>query len=253
MNAKTTLAASAMLALGSLSAQGADSPAAIKNVVLVHGGFVDGSGWRGVYNILKKDGYNVIIVQNPTTSLVDDVKATHNVLASLDGPAVLVGHSYGGVVISEAGNDPKVKALVYITAFAADAGESVASILSNPQEGETAPPFLPPQNGFLLLDRAKFPAAFAGDLKLLEAEFMADSQVPWGMNTPGDKVTNPAWKTHKTYYLVSTDDHMIPPRVQRMMATRAKATIVESPGSHAVYVSHPKVVADLIERAAKGS
>jgi len=253
MNTKTTLAASAMLAFGSLSAQGADSPAAIKNVVLVHGGFVDGSGWRGVYNILKRDGFNVIIVQNPTTSLADDVKATHNVLATLDGPAVLVGHSYGGVVISEAGNDPKVRALVYITAFAADGGESVASILSNPQEGETAPPFLPPQNGFLLLDRAKFPAAFAGDLKPLEAEFMADSQVPWGMNTPGDKVTNPAWKTHKTYYLVSTDDHMIPPRVQRMMATRAKATIVESHGSHAVYVSHPKVVADLIERAAKGS
>jgi pimeloyl-ACP methyl ester carboxylesterase len=253
MNAKTTLAASAMLALGSLSAHGADSPAPIKNVVLVHGGFVDGSGWQGVYNILKKDGYNVIIVQNPTTSLADDVKATHNVLAALDGPAVLVGHSYGGVVISEAGNDSRVNALVYITAFAADTGESVALILSSPQEGETAPPFLPPQNGFLLLDRAKFPAAFAGDLKPIEAQFMADSQVPWGMNTPGDKVTSPAWKTHRTYYLVSTEDHMIPPRVQRMMAARAKATTVESPGSHAVYVSHPKAVADLIERAAKGS
>ena len=146
----------------------------------------------------------------------DDVKATHNVLATLDGSAVLVG----------------------------DLVES---------SGKVRPSFLPPQNGFLLLDRAKFPAAFAGDLKPLEAEFMADSQVPWGMNTPGEKVTNPAWKTHKTYYLVSTDDHMIPPRVQRMMATRAKATVVESPGSHAVYVSHPKVVADLIERAAKGS
>lgn len=240
----------AALALSTWTAQAAE-PAGIKNIVLVHGGFVDGSGWRGVYHLLKKDGYNVVIVQNPTTSLADDVKATRNALATLDGPAVLVGHSYGGIVISESGNDPKVKALVYITAFAADAGESVGSILSSPQPGETPPPILPPANGFLLLDKSKFPQAFAGDLKPLEAEFMADSQVPWGMNTPGDKVTNPAWKTHPTYYLVSTDDRMIPPRVQRMMASRAKATVVESPGSHAVYVSRPKAVADLIERAAR--
>jgi pimeloyl-ACP methyl ester carboxylesterase len=246
---RTIAALAASLATAAVPAVAA--PPAVHNVVLVHGGFVDGSGWQGVYNILKKDGYNVVIVQNPTTSLADDVKSTHNALATVDGPAILVGHSYGGIVISESGNDPKVKALVYITAFAADAGESVGSILSQPQAGETPPPILPPANGFLLLDKGKFPAAFAGDLKPLEAEFMADSQVPWGMNTPGDKVTNPAWRSHPSYYLVSTDDHMIPPRVQRMMATRAKATVVESPGSHAVYVSHPKAVADLIERAAR--
>ena len=236
----------ATAALPAMAAPGSD----IHNIVLVHGGFVDGSGWKGVYDILKKDGYNVIVVQNPTTSLADDVKATHDAMAQLDGPAILVGHSYGGVVISEAGNDPHVRGLVYITAFEADTGESVGSILAHPQPGEPVPPILPPQNGFLALDKAKFAASFAGDLKPSEAEFMADSQVPWGMGAPGDTVTTPAWRSHPSYYLVATDDRMIPPRVQRMMASRAHAITVESPGSHAVYVSHPKAVADLIERAA---
>lgn len=252
MKIRKLLAATAAVVATALAVPAtAAPPPNIHNIVLVHGGFVDGSGWQGVYNILKRDGFNVVIVQNPTTSLADDVTATRNVLSALDGPAILVGHSYGGVVISESGNDPHVKGLVYITAFAADQGESVGSILSQPGPGETAPPFLPPQNGFLLLDRSKFAAAFAGDLKPLQAQFMADSQVPWGLSAPSAPVTNPAWKTHPSYYLVSKDDHMIPPRVQRMMAQRAHATTVEAPGSHAIYVSNPQVVAALIERAAR--
>ena len=135
-----------------------------KNVVLVHGGFVDGSGWRGVYDILKRDGYNVTIVQNPTTSLADDVAATRSAIAAQDGPVVLVGHSYGGVVITEAGTDPKVERLVYIAAFAPDAGESVQSLIANPPPGAPVPPILPPQDGFLFLDRAKFAASFAADV-----------------------------------------------------------------------------------------
>src|SRR6187401_525367 len=155
--------------------------AKVKNVVLVHGGFVDGSGWQGVYDLLKKDGYTVSIVQNPTISLSDDVAVTKRTLAAQDGPAILVGHSYGGVVITEAGNDPKVAALVYIAAFAPDKGESVSSLIKNPPPGAPVPPILPPQDGFLLLDKAKFAASFAGDLDPAAAAFMADAQLPWGV------------------------------------------------------------------------
>jgi pimeloyl-ACP methyl ester carboxylesterase len=226
--------------------------ASVKNVVLVHGGFVDGSGWQGVYNALKKKGYNVTIVQNPTTSLADDVAFTKRAIAQQDGPVVLVGHSYGGVVVSEAGTDEKVKSVVYITAFAPDQGESVSSLIANPPPGAPVPPILPPVDGFLLLDKTKFAASFAADVDAETASFMADSQVPWGVEALAGAVTHPAWKTKQTYYLVVTDDRMIPPPAQRMMAKRAGSTVVETAGSHAVYVSRPEVVADLIEQAASG-
>src|ERR1700736_6588033 len=204
----------------------------MKNIVLVHGGFVDGSGWEGVYSILKKDGYNVSIVQNPTISLKDDVAATKRILAAQDGPAILVGHSYGGAVITEAGNDPKVAGLVYITAFAPEKGESVASLIKDPPPGAPVPPILPPQEGYLFLDKAKFPASFAGDVDLEEAAFMADSQVPWGVEALSGAITEPAWKTKPSWYLVVTEDKMIPPVAQRAMAKRAGAAVVEVKGSH---------------------
>jgi len=252
MNPVRTLAATAVMAASALSAQAAQSSAEIKNVVLVHGGFVDGSGWSHVYQGLRKDGYNVSIVQNPTTSLADDVAATKLVMAQLSGPVILVGHSYGGVVISEAGTDPKVKALVYIAAFAPDKGESVQSLIANPAPGAPAPPILPPQNGFLFLDRAKFVQAFAADVAPTEAAFMADSQVPWGVNALAGTVTEPAWKSKRSWYLVTTEDKMIPPAVQHQMAQRAGATVVEAKGSHAIYVSQPQAVIKLIEQATRG-
>jgi pimeloyl-ACP methyl ester carboxylesterase len=221
-------------------------------IVLVHGGFVDGSGWEGVYRALKNNGYEVSIVQNPTISLADDVAATRRILAAQDVPAILVGHSYGGVVITEAGNDPKVVGLVYIAAFAPEAGESVASLIQNPPPGAPVPPIMPPQDGYLFLDKAKFPAAFAADVDSEKAAFMADSQVPWGLDALNGAVSAPAWKTKPSWYLVATDDHMIPPPAQRFMAKRAGATTVEERGSHAIYVSSPSVVADIIENAVKG-
>jgi pimeloyl-ACP methyl ester carboxylesterase len=236
-----------------MSEIGATPATAIKNVVLVHGGFVDGSGWKGVYDILSNDGYKVTVVQNPTTSLADDVAATRRAIAVQDGPAILVGHSYGGVVITESGADPKVKGLVYIAAFAPDAGESVSSLIANPPPGAPTPPILPPQDGFLFLDRARFAAAFAADVKPAQAAFMADSQVPWGVAALQGQVTTPAWKSRPSWYLVTADDHMIPAPAQRQMAVRAGAIVVETAGSHAVYVSNPQVVADLIEKAAVGA
>jgi len=224
----------------------------VKNVVLVHGGFVDGSGWQGVYDHLKKDGYNVTIVQNPTISLADDVTVTKRALATQTGPTILVGHSYGGVVITEAGNDPKVAGLVYIAAFAPDKGESVSSLIKNPPPGAPVPPIMPPQDGYLFLDRAKFRASFAADVSPAAASFMADSQVPWGVEALNGAVTEPAWKTKPSWYLVSTEDKMIPPDAQRAMSKRAGSTVVEVKGSHAVYVSQPQAVANLIAKAANG-
>jgi pimeloyl-ACP methyl ester carboxylesterase len=224
----------------------------VKNVVLVHGGFVDGSGWQGVYDLLRKDGYNVSVVQNPTNSLADDVAVTKRMLATQDGPAILVGHSYGGVVITEAGNDPKAAGLVYIAAFAPDKGESVSALIKNPPPGAPVPPILPPQDGFLFLDRFKFRASFAADVSEKTAAFMADSQVPWGVAALDGAVSEPAWKTKPSWYLVSTDDKMIPPDAQRVMSKRAGSTVVEAKGSHSIYVSQPQAVAELIERAAKG-
>lgn len=222
---------------------------AVENIVLVHGGFVDGSGWEAVYGALRKDGYRVSIVQNPTTSLADDVRATQRVLAAQSGPVILVGHSYGGVVITEAGNDSKVVGLVYVAAFVPDRGESVASLIANTVPGAPVPPILPPRDGFLLLDRAKFAQAFAGDLDEGRAQFLADAQVPWGVEALAGSVGEPAWRSKPSWYLVAMDDRMIPPVTQRSMATRAEATVVEVAGSHAVYVSQADAVAKLIATA----
>src|SRR5438105_4966563 len=223
----------------------------IKTIVLVHGGFVDGSGWEEVYKILKRDGYTVSVVQNPTISLADDVAVTKRVLATHSGPVILVGHSYGGAVITEAGNDPKVAGLVYITAFALDNGESVATLIKDPPPGAPVPPILPPQNGYLFLDRTKFRGSFAADVDAEKAAFMADSQVPWGVEALSGKISEPAWKAKPSWYMVATDDKMIPPDAQRSMSKRADFTVVEAKGSHAIYVSQPEAVAALIEQAAK--
>lgn len=223
---------------------------ALPNVVLVHGGFVDGSGWQGVHELLVADGYRVAVVQNATVSLDGDVAATKQVLDDLEGPVVLVGHSYGGVVVTEAGNDERVAALVYIAAFAPDKGESVNSLIADPPPGAPVPPILPPRNGYLLLDRDEFAASFAGDLPTAQAQFMADSQLPWGVGALSGSVTDPAWRSKPSWYLVATDDRMIPPPAQRAMSNRAGATVIESPGSHSVYVSRPEAVAALIKTAA---
>jgi pimeloyl-ACP methyl ester carboxylesterase len=222
----------------------------VKNIVLVHGGFVDGSGWQGVYDHLTADGYRVAVVQNPTLSLAGDVAATHRILDGLDDPAVLVGHSYGGAVITEAGNHANVAALTYITAFAPDKGESVNSLIADPPPGAPVPPILPPKDGFLFLDRDKFAASFAADLPPAQAAFMADSQVPWGVEALGGAITEPAWRTRPSWYLVATDDRMIPPPAQRAMAERAGASVTETPGSHSVYVSNPAAAAAVIAPAA---
>ena len=224
---------------------------ALGTIVLVHGGFVDGSGWEDAYRILKKDGYRVSIVQNPTTTLADDVAATKRVIAEQKGPVILVGHSYGGVVITEAGNDPGVAGLVYIAAFAPDRGESVAALIKDAPRGAPVPPILPPQEGFLALDKAKFAASFAADVAPEKAEFMANSQVPWGVDALNGAVTEPAWAAKPSWYLVATDDRMIPPAAQRAMSKRAGSAVVEVKGSHAVYVSQPEAVAELIRKAAK--
>ena len=223
------------------------------NVVLVHGGFVDGSGWEGVYKILRKDGYAVSIVQNPTTSLADDVAATKLIIDAQNGPVILVGHSYGGAVITEAGNNPKVVGLVYIAAFAPDQGESVSTLIKDPPPGAPVPPILPPRDGYLFLDQAKFQASFAADVDAERAAFMADSQVPWGVGALSGSISEPAWKSKPSWYLVATDDKMIPPPAQRFMSERAGATVVEVAGSHAIYVSQPNAVASLITQAAKGA
>jgi pimeloyl-ACP methyl ester carboxylesterase len=220
------------------------------NVVLVHGGFVDGSGWQGVYDLLKQAGYTVSVVQNPTLTLEGDVAATRQVTNSQDEPVILVGHSYGGAVITEAGTDPNVAALVYIAAFAPDSGESVNTLIANPPPDAPVPPILPPQDGFLFLDREKFPASFAGDLPAAQAEFMADSQVPWGVGALSGSITEPAWRAKPSWYLVATEDRMIPPPAQRFMSERAGSTVVEASGSHSIYLSQPAAVASLIEQAA---
>jgi pimeloyl-ACP methyl ester carboxylesterase len=222
-----------------------------ENVVLVHGGFVDGSGWEGVYHLLKQDGLNVSIVQNLTLSLHGDVAATRHVLDRQDGPAVLVGHSYGGAVVTEAGTHDNVAALVYIAAFAPDQGESVSTLIADPPPEAPVPPILPPQDGFLFLDREKFAASFAADVPPAQAAFMADAQVPWGLDALNGAVSEPAWRTKPSWYLVATDDRMIPPPAQRAMAERAGATVSEAPGSHAIYVSQPEVVAAVIANAAR--
>ena len=241
-----------LFGFGEVAMSQTSQPGNVRNVVLVHGGWVDGSGWEGVYKALKKSGYAVTIVQEATTSLADDVATTKRAIASQNGPVILVGHSYGGTVITEAGNDPKVVGLVYVAAFAPDKGESVSTLIKDPVPGAPVPPILPPVDGYLLLDKAKFPASFAGDVSPEKAAFMADSQVPWGVNALSGTITEPAWRTKPSWYLLTTDDKMIPPAAQRLMAKRAGATVVEVKASHAIFVSQPQAVASLIDKAAKG-
>jgi pimeloyl-ACP methyl ester carboxylesterase len=257
MRTLASIAAAATIVSGPVGAQSAADrssgrAASRPTVVLVHGGFVDGSGWEKVYRILRKDGFAVRIVQNPTLSLAGDVATTRLTLRGIEGPVILVGHSYGGVVITEAGTDPKVVGLVYIAAFAPDKGESVQTLIKDPPPGAPVPPILPPDEGFLFLDRAKFRASFAADVDAETAAFMAESQVPWGLEALAGAITEPAWKSKPSWYLVATEDGMIPPPAQRLMATRAGSRVVEVAGSHAIYVSQPGAVAALIAQAAKG-
>jgi pimeloyl-ACP methyl ester carboxylesterase len=222
--------------------------APVKNIVLVHGAWADGSGWRGVYDILTKDGYNVSVVANPDTGVADDVAATQRVLDLQTGPVILVGHSYGGVVISEAGVDPKVVGLVYVAAF-------------GPDEGETAAQFLPKgplpitvsKDGLAFFNRDAFLGGFAPDVPMATRVFMYDSQVPLAMSVFAAPMTHPAWKTKPSWYLVSAKDQVIPPDVERMYAKRMKATTREVDGSHVAFISHPDVAARLIEDAAKAA
>jgi pimeloyl-ACP methyl ester carboxylesterase len=226
---------------------------ASNNVVLVHGGFVDGSGWEGVYNELKKDGYKVSIVQNPTLSLEGDSDATKRIIDAQGEPVILVGHSYGGAVITEAGNDPNVAALVYIAAFVPDKGESVNTLIEGFPKDGPQPPILPPQEGFLFLDREKFHDSFAADVDAELAAFMADSQVPWGVGALGGTISVAAWASKPSWYLITTDDRMIPPQAQREMSGRAGATVEEAAASHSVFVSQPAVVAEIVKKAASAT
>jgi pimeloyl-ACP methyl ester carboxylesterase len=240
------LAALAMAAASALPAKAAEKPVSI---VLIHGAFVDASGWRAVYDRLTKDGYEVLVVQNPTITLEDDVAITRRAIAAASHPVVLVGHSYGGAVITEVGNDPKVHSLVYLAAFAPDAGESVAKLAKNPVPGEPHAPLLPAKDGFLIVDPAKFPTAFAADVDSSTTTFMAAAQVPWGLKAVGGIITNVAWKSKPSSYMVTTEDHMVPPTAQRTMARRAGAKTQEINSSHAVMMSHPDEVAAFIEAA----
>ena len=252
MKLKSTLTsiATAAAAVASLAASPAAHAEHINNIVLVHGGFVDGGGWEPVYKLLKAKGYNVSIVQNSTHSLADDVAMTKAVVDAQDGPVVLVGHSYGGVVVTESGNDPKVSRLVYIAAFQPDAGESIKKLFANPKPGAPVPPILPPVDGYLMLDKAKFAASFAADVKPGRAAFLANAQVPWGLDAFAGEVTTASWHSKPSWYLVTQEDRMIPPDFQRFMSKRSGATVVETHGSHAIYESRPAVVASLIEKAA---
>jgi pimeloyl-ACP methyl ester carboxylesterase len=220
------------------------------SVVLVHGGFVDGSGWQGVYDLLRTDGYRVSVVQNPTLSLEGDATATRMILDRQEGPTILVGHSYGGAVISESGTHERVAALVYIAAFAPDTEESVNTLIAGFPADGPQPPILPPVDGFLFLDREKFHASFAGDLSAEQAAFMADSQVPWGVDALGGTISEAAWRSKPSWYLLTTQDRMIPPDAQRTMSERIGASVLEANASHSVYVSQPAAVADLIKQAA---
>lgn len=228
----------------------ADKPVSI---VLVHGAFVDGSGWQATYDILRRHGYEVLIAQNPTLSLTGDVDAAKRVIARARHPVILVGHSYGGAVITLAGNDPKVQRLVYIAAFAPDAGETVLQLATKPVPGEPGAPLLPPSDGQLIVDPVKFPDAFARGADPALTRFMADAQVPWGVAAVETPITSPAWRTKPSFFIVTTQDRMIPPTTLRMMARRAGGTTIEIQSAHAVMLTHPGEVAAFIERAASSN
>ena len=247
--ARTAALITGILLTGSVQKVAASPPTGIKNVLLVHGAFADGSGWEAVAKVLAKDGYTVSVLQEPETSYAEDQKYAKAALDAMDGPVVLVGHSYGGSVITEAGNHPKVAALVYIAAFALDEGESCASIEQALPQASKA--FKPDSNGNWWIEQAHFAAAFAADIPPEKAAFMAISQVPISTDAFTHKVTNPAWKTKPTWYMVATADRSINPDQERMMAKRAHAKTVEMTGSsHVAYMSHPKEAAKLIEEAA---
>jgi pimeloyl-ACP methyl ester carboxylesterase len=239
----------ATLLLGSIQTVVAAPATGIKNVVLVHGAFADGSGWEAVAKLLEKDGYTVSVLQEPETSYAEDQKYAKAALDAMDGPVVIVGHSYGGSLITEAGNHPKVAALVYIAAFALDEGESCASIEQAVPQASKA--FKPDSNGNWWIEQEHFAADFAADVPPAVAHFMAIAQVPISTDAFTHKVTNPAWKTKPTWYMVASDDRSINPIQERMMAKRAHAKTIEVKGaSHVVYISHPKETAKLIEEAA---
>ena len=219
----------------------------VKNIVLVHGAWADGSGWRAVYDILVKDGYKVSVVANPDTAVAEDVAATQRVLDRQDGPVILVGHSYGGVVITEAGVDPKVVGLVYIAAFAPDVGETAGQFLTG-----GPPPIEVSKDGVAFLKHDAFLGGFAPDVPLADRQFMADSQVPIAVATLSTPITKAAWKTKPSWYLVAANDQVIPPAAERNFAKRMKATTREVASSHVAYVSQPAVTAKLIEDAANG-
>lgn len=217
------------------------------SIVLVHGAFVDGSGWKAVYDILSEAGYEVLVVQHGSATLEDDVAATTDVIDRATYPVVLVGHSYGGMIISEAGRHANVRALVYVAAYAPASGESVATLAQvQALPGESRAPVLPPRSGRRIVDPEKFPTSFAADVPLSVTRFMAASQVPWGIAAAQAPVAEPAWKAKPASYLVATEDHMIPPSLQRMMAKRSGAKTVELASSHAVMLSHPREVAAFI-------
>jgi pimeloyl-ACP methyl ester carboxylesterase len=239
------------LILGRSPKVAAAPPSGIKNVVLVHGAFADGSGWEAVAKILEKDGYTVSVAQPPETSYADDQKCTKAAIDAMGGPVVLVGHSYGGSIITEAGNNPNVAALVYIAAFALDEGDSCASIEQALPQASKA--FKPDSNGNWWIEQQHFAADFAADIPAAESAYMAISQVPISTDSFTHKVTNPAWKSKPTWYMVATEDRSINPDQERMMAKRANAKTVEVKSSHVAYMSHPKETAKLIEAAANSS
>jgi pimeloyl-ACP methyl ester carboxylesterase len=250
---KNLCAVAALAALpicGAVNSASADSTPTtrIKNVVLVHGAFADGSGWEAVANILRKDGYTVAVVQHPETSYAEDIKFTKAVIDQQSGPVVLVGHSYGGAVITEAGNDSKVAALVYIAAFAPDTGESAATIEKGLPPASKG--IKPTSDGYFYIDPAVFAADFAADVQPVKAAFMAESQVLISGDSFTSPVKTPAWRSKPTWYMVATEDRSINPDQERMMAKRAKAKTIEVKSSHVAYISHPKETAKLIEEAA---
>lgn len=246
---------SSLILAAALAAAPAPAPAGDKpvSIVLVHGAFVDGSGWQAVHDLLTARGYEVLVVQNPTITLAGDVEATEQVIARAKKPVILVGHSYGGAVVTGAGTNPKVKTIVYIAAFAPDAGESVASLNEKPAaEGEVKAPLLPPQDGFLIVDPSKFPNAFAADVDPAKTKFMAVAQVPWGLGAVTANADRIGWKSKPSYFMVTKKDRMVPPSGQRAMAKRAGAKVVEIDSSHAVMLAHPDEVAAFIQTAADG-